>query len=78
MRRYLVSGEMIAKTINNCKDKREFQILAKPNYKVFASWYGQAIKGVFSFKVSTRGERCNEDWYIHEAIRRVKKYGVTL
>lgn len=78
MRCYLVSGEMIAKTINNCKDEREFQILAKPNYRVFASWYGRAIKGVFSFKVSTEGKYYNEDWYIHEAIRRVKKYGVTL
>lgn len=78
MRAYLTSGEKIAKTINNCKDEREFQILAKPDYRVFANIYGRPIKGVFSFDVSNQFKYYDENWYISEAIRRVKKYGVTL
>lgn len=78
IRAYLTSGEKIAKTINNCKDEREFQILAKPDYRVFANWYGRPIKGVFSYDVSNQFKYYDENWYISEAVRRAKKYGVTL
>lgn len=78
MRAYLLDNVPVAKTINECKDAREFQILAKPNYKVYANWYGSRIKNVFSFEVSNDFKFVDKQHYIKTAGRRLKKYGVTL
>ena len=78
MRAYLLDKVHPVKTVHNCDDEREFQILAKPNFRVFANWYGRKIKNVFSYEVSEDFKFVDRKHYSDTAIRRLKKYGVTL
>lgn len=78
MRAYLLDKVHPVKTVNSCEDEREFQILAKPNFRVFANWYGKKIKNVFSYEVSEDFKFVDRSHYSDTAVRRLKKYGVTL
>lgn len=78
MRAYLLDKVHPVKTVNECNEKRDFQILAKPHYKVYANWYGRRIKNVFSYEVSEDFKFLDKQHYSDTAVRRLKKYGVTI
>ena len=78
MRAYLLNKVHPVKTVNECNEKRDFQILAKPHYKVYANLYGRRIKNVFSYEVSEDFKFLDKKHYSDNAVRRLKKYGVTI
>ena len=78
MRAYLLDKVHPVKTVNDCNEKREFQILAKPHFKVYANCYGRRIKNVFSYEVSEDFKFLDKKHYSDTAVRRLKKYGVTI